>query len=69
SWITNRDRYGAGIFRGGNADRHTGFELFVAGNNPIVFEPGEVRVFSLRQSSEQGGTALIEDTNQYREIR
>lgn len=69
SWITNRDRYGAGVFRGGGGDRHTGFELFVAGNNPIVFAPGEVRVFSLRQSSQQSGAAMIENTNQYRQIR
>lgn len=66
AWLTNRDRYGAGVFRQGNSDRHTGFELFVAGNKPIVFQPGEVRVFSLKQSS---GAGLIEDTNQYREVR
>ena len=69
SWITNRDRYGAGIFREGNADRHTGFELFVGGQKPIVFAPGEVRVFSLRQTSGPADGALIEDTNQYRPIR
>jgi hypothetical protein len=69
SWITNRDRYGAGVFRAGNGDRHTGFELFVGGQKPIVFAPGEVRVFSLRQTSGPADGALIEDTNQYRPIR
>ena len=69
SWITNRDRYGAGIFREGGGDRHTGFELFVGGQKPIVFAPGEVRVFSLRQTSGPADGALIEDTNQYRPIR
>lgn len=69
SWITNRDRYGSGVFRAGNGDRHTGFELFVGGQTPIVFAPGEVRVFSLRQTSGPEGGAQIEDTNQYRPIR
>ncbi|HJM65877.1 MAG: hypothetical protein QF405_03070 [Roseibacillus sp.] len=69
SWITNRDRYGAGVFRAGGGDRHTGFELFVGGQKPIVFAPGEVRVFSLRQTSGPEEGALIEDTNQYRPIR
>ncbi|HAO97062.1 MAG TPA: hypothetical protein DCQ96_13465, partial [Verrucomicrobiales bacterium] len=69
SWITNRDRYGGGVFRAGNGDRHTGFELFVGGQKPIVFSPGEVRVFSLRQTSGPEGGAQIEDTNQYRPIR
>ena len=69
SWITNRDRYGAGVFREGSGDRHTGFELFVGGQKPIVFAPGEVRVFSLRQTSGPADGALIEDTNQYRSIR
>jgi hypothetical protein len=42
AWITN------GLSSGG--DRDTGFTLFFSGIRPIVFEPGEVRVFSLGNS-------------------
>lgn len=42
AWITN------GLSSGG--DRDTGFTLFFSGIRPIVFEPGEVRVFSLGRS-------------------
>lgn len=38
-----------GIASGG--DRDTGFTLFTSGNRPILFEPGQVRVFSLANQS------------------
>ena len=43
AWITN------GLASGG--DRDTGFTLFFSGQRPIVFGPGEVRVFSLGNSN------------------
>jgi len=49
AWITS------GLNSGG--DRDTGFTLFFSGNRPIVFEPGEVKVFSI------GNTSLNQLTN------
>ncbi|BCX48802.1 hypothetical protein HAHE_27100 [Haloferula helveola] len=39
-WITNRNQE--------NGDRDNGFTLYVGGQRPIIFMPGEVRIFSLR---------------------
>ncbi|NNM28085.1 MAG: hypothetical protein HKO57_01065, partial [Akkermansiaceae bacterium] len=73
SWITNRDHHrwarGNGTSRM-NSDRYTGFEIFYAGKNPIVFEPGEVKVFSLRKSSQfNSSSSYIDTTTVYREVR
>ena len=46
SWITNRERSDGG-------DRYTGFTGWLAGTSPVVFQPGEVRIFSLRSSSKE----------------
>lgn len=43
AWIAN------GAVHGG--DRDTGFTVFFSGNRPVVFEPGQVRVFSLANTS------------------
>ncbi|MCB1133225.1 MAG: hypothetical protein KDN05_19040, partial [Verrucomicrobiae bacterium] len=54
SWLSR------GISKGG--DRDTGFTLYTSGTKPIVFEPGQVRVFSL--ASHSTGTLKNSDTFQ-----
>lgn len=40
-WVANRNQE--------SGDRDTGFTLYVGGQRPVVFQPGEVRIFSLRE--------------------
>jgi hypothetical protein len=65
-WITNRNQTD---FRNGstrNSDRDNGITLYVGGNrNQIVFQPGEVRVFSLRRTQSGNGYSGILNRNTY----
>ncbi len=46
SWITSYENRG-------NSDRFTSFNTFLGGQNAVVFQPGEVRVFSLDQNLDE----------------
>jgi len=49
-WITNRNQEGG--------DRDTGVTLYVGGERPVVFMPGEVRIFSLREDQTASNNEL-----------
>jgi hypothetical protein len=58
-WITNRN------WEGG--DRDNGMTLYVSGTkNHVIFQPGEVRTFSLNRTRIRGGIEGIQNSNVYR---
>jgi len=74
-WLTNRNQedwrndHGNTVAR--NSDRDNGVTLYVGGlRNHVIFQPGEVRVFSLRrQQSGRGGYQGILNRNRYSQDR
>lgn len=63
-WITNRNMEGwrkqNGVWVFNEArDRDNGLTLYVGGERPIIFQPGEVRVFSLRAGQLRGSNELL----------
>ncbi|NNM28084.1 MAG: hypothetical protein HKO57_01060, partial [Akkermansiaceae bacterium] len=69
-WLTNRLMEGSGNSADdgfGGSDRDNGITLYLGGDkNHVIFQPGEVRTFSLRQTGTRTGYEGILNSNRYR---